>query len=144
MASIAEHREISVRDAVLLHPENGVMVGIGLWDNLAKILLPLIGKYDFELLFSRSLYINKMRYDGTGTVSGNVSTGARRSVYADLQDRLRDYGLEARNLAIIELLDTFIDALVLFIGEGLTEQVLNLAWHGRRPSRSHAGQQHTS
>jgi hypothetical protein len=138
MASIAEHRIVSVREAILLHPENGVLVGIGLWKNLAKVLLPLIGKYDFEFLFSRSLHLNRMRVDGTVSWETLAVT---RSAYEDLQDRFRDHGIEERNIAAIGLLNTFIDNLILLIGDGLTEQVLNWAWHEQRHPESSAVQQ---
>jgi hypothetical protein len=141
MATIAEHREISVRAAILLHPENGMLVANKLWQNLADILTPLIGRHDLECLFSRSLHLNKIQFPEV--VLGNTLVRSQRAC-SDFQAYRRDHGIEERNLAYIGLLDRFIDTLILLVGEGLTEQILNLAWRERRISQSCTVQHPTS
>lgn len=113
---------------MLLHPENGVANAIGLGENLAKIIFPLIGQHNFEYLFSRSLHLHDMTYAGMVPNSALVE----RSAYPYLHDRLRGHGIDEQNLASIGLLNTFIDTLILLLGEGLTEKVLNPAWQKQR------------
>jgi hypothetical protein len=125
LASIAEHRDISVRKAILLHPTNGAVATIGLWSNLDKILLPIIGRQNLNCILARSQYLNEIRLGGS---TGGCTFLKAKSICFDVQEGFSSHEIDEMNLASIGLLNTFIDILILLIGEGLTEQVLNLAW----------------
>lgn len=130
MTSIAEHRNVSLEQAILLHPENSLGASIVLWERLALILFPLIGKRNFECLFSRSLYLTQLRYDW---ITRSRANHGGESEYANLRICLDGDGIEGRSLASVSLLNTFIDTLVGLLGERLTEHVLNHAWTELKP-----------
>lgn len=124
MRSVATHQEVSVKGPILAHPEKALATAIGLWEKLAKVLIPLIGQYDFDSLFLRSLYLNSLRQGGMGA---RLAIADGKS-FRKLGSWLLGHPPEGRNLASVALLNTFIDLLILLTGVGLTEKVLDLAW----------------
>lgn len=125
MDSISEHWHLTLQRTIMSHPENTLETSVELWEQLAHPLLPLIGTPNFELLFSRSLHVTRHVYPWI--MPCRTARGTRLA-YADLRTCLSGDGVEETPLASISLLDTFIDILVLLVGEQITEHVLDLAW----------------
>lgn len=133
MVSINEHRHLTLEKTILLHPENTVNTSIELWERLVRPLLPLIGKLNFECLFSRSLHVTGLRYPW---IVPRPPLHASSVAYADLRTCLSGDGGEETGLASLSLLNAFIDILVLLLGERVTQHVLDLAWPEQKAATS--------
>ena len=131
MVSNNEHRQLMLQRAIMLRPETTVDTSIELWEQLMLPLLPLIGTLNFECLFSRSLHITRRIYPW---IIPRSHVNGPSVAYADLRSCLAGDGVEETSLASISLLNTFIDTLVLLVGERLTQHVLDLAWPEHRAS----------
>lgn len=100
-------------------------VTIDLWEKLAFELISIIGEGGFQSLYSRSIHL-------AGTTFPWITLGHPEqradSRFADLKINLEGRDLTQASEASITLLITFIDILILLIGDLLTTSILRSAW----------------
>lgn len=95
-----------------------------LWQQLADQLTPIIGNSGFNALYLRSLHMARTAH-GWLPQHDLLPTSAALSL---LQQALRQHDEDDASAASITLLNTFIDTLILLIGELLTSSILREAW----------------
>jgi hypothetical protein len=106
-------------------PEAVVDVTIDLWERLAAELIAIIGEGGFQSLYSRSAHLVSATFPWMVLSHPWQQTDSR---FADLKKSLEGREFEETSEASITLLITFVDILVLLIGEHLTTSILHSAW----------------
>lgn len=124
MGSIATYQQVSVKEGILAHPEKALATSIDLWEKLAAVLGPLIGQRDFDRLFFRSLHLSNLRIYQINV--RHPHTDSRP--YRKLESLFVGQSVEVGNHGSVALLNSFIDILVLLLGERLTAKILDQAW----------------
>jgi hypothetical protein len=94
------------------------------YDDLASVLVPLIGQAGFDAVTSRALYLGEREYPTVKAGGGTEETGtfAPVSIWLMQQDAGVAMDAAATILAIVAQL------LVTFIGEPLTMRLLRKGW----------------
>ena len=100
-------------------------VTIDLWEKLAFELISIIGEGGFQSLYSRSIHLAGTTFPWI-TLSHPEQPADSR--FADLKINLEGRDLTQASEASITLLITFIDILILLIGDLLTTTILRSAW----------------
>ena len=125
MATTDEHRHQAIRNAVLLRPEAVVDQTIALWEQLASELISIIGEHGFQSLYSRSVH---MAAAASPWIMLCQSTQSTDPEFTGLRNCLEARDFTEVSEASVVLLNTFIDILILLIGEPLTSRILRSAW----------------
>jgi len=125
MANNDNQLHTAIRQTLAGRPGALVDVSVELWVQLEAELSALIGDGGFQALFARSVHAVGAAYpwltaetrlwSGTGDFSG-------------LRRCLEQREQEEAKLACIALFTTFIDILIVLIGELLTTSILRSAW----------------
>lgn len=125
MASIDDHWLQAIQLAITQRPDAMVNTSINLWKRLASTLNSNIGEVAFQALFLRSV-------NTTGKVfPWMMPTHVFHTAESDfegLRTCLEGQGITESSIASSSLLNTFIDMLILLLGEHLTTSILRLAW----------------
>lgn len=106
-------------------PEAIVDVSIHLWETLAHELVSIIGEGGFQSLYKRSLHLTAATFPW---MTSCFSSKPNDAGFVELKKCLAEQDSTNAGEASTALLITFIDILVLLIGELLTSSILRLAW----------------
>ena len=131
MASIAHHLHQKIQLAITQRPDAVVNTSIDLWKMLASTLNSTIGAVGFHTLFLRSVYT-------TGKTFPWIMPGhafqAPDFEFEELRACLEGQVVTESSAASASLLNTFVDMLILLLGEQLTTVILKSAWRDRNNS----------
>ena len=116
--SVLRRRSASDRDVAAVAATAG-----GAYDDLARVLIPLIGKVGLDAVISRALHLAQHEYRPVKP-AGTDQTGGFAEVSAWLTQQ--DSGVAMDAAATV--LATVAGLLVAFIGESLTMRLLRKAW----------------
>lgn len=101
-------------------------ITVQLWEQLAKSLMPIIGKDGFRTLYDRSVHLAGEKYDWLS--NAQLLLARADAPFDVLQEILQGRTHQEASEAGILLLNTFIDILALLIGDHLTTNLLCAAW----------------
>jgi hypothetical protein len=129
MVTSTEQRHQLIARAVLRRPDDAPDAGVAAvsaqrWRQLARQLCPIIGDGGFMALYMRNLHVMRRQYSWLPQHEA-LPTGA---AFAALEQALQECDPAAAASASTALLCTFIDTLILLIGELLTTSILREAW----------------
>lgn len=129
MVTSTELRHQRIARAVLQQPDAAAVAGVPAvsalrWRQLARQLCPVIGDGGFMALYLRSLHVARNQYDWLPQHEALPADAA----FAQLEQALLPHDAATAASASTALLCTFIDTLILLIGELLTTSVLREAW----------------
>jgi len=125
MVTSTEQRHQLIARAILPDPGGAGVAAISAqrWHQLAGQLCPIIGDGGFMAIYLRSLHVTRNQYTWLPQHDA-IPAGA---AFAALGQALRECPADAGG-ASTALLCTFIDTLILLIGELLTTSILREAW----------------
>ena len=106
-------------------PDALVRVTLDLWLGLATELTSIIGEGGFQSLYERSMHLVHGRFPWMAASHSPASTD---SAFAELKICLEGRDFTEASEASVALLNTFIDILIVLIGELLTTSILRSAW----------------
>ena len=129
MASIEHHRHQTIQLAIKPPFEAMLNASIDLWQRLASTLNLTIGNVGFQTLFSRSVHTTRKTFPW---MMPGCAFHAAKSQFIGLRTCLEGQGITESSAASASLLNTFIDLLILLLGEQLTTSILRSAWSDRR------------
>jgi hypothetical protein len=106
---------------------------VGAWEQIARVLAPIIGEGGFRALYARGLYLTRPKYPWLAATHGREQTD---SPFSGLRVSLERRELTEAREASSALLVTFTELLATFIGEELTRRLLGSVrgYDGPRPS----------
>jgi hypothetical protein len=125
MATNDDQRHRMIEKAVMQRPEALVAVTLHLWERLSFELTSIIGEGGFQSLYARSVHLVRVRYPWIVPIHSSQPSD---SAFASLKSCLEERDLTEGNEASVALLSTFIDILIVLIGELLTTSILRSAW----------------
>ena len=121
---LLQRRQISRLDG-FEQPEALAKHTVQLWEAMATELIPLIGEEGFTILYNRSLYLTQL--DFLWLAAGQVAQPGEWHFTALLKSLEERPVIEAA-ASSKALFVTFMDILVVLIGEPLTTSILSKAW----------------
>lgn len=98
---------------------------LGIWEQVASRLAPVIGARGVDVLFSRSLHLTSAAFPWLAVAGEQGRPDAQR---AGLKARLAGRETDAATAASCALLVTFTELLASLIGESLTGRLLGPVW----------------
>ncbi|MBA3696760.1 MAG: hypothetical protein H0W85_08410 [Methylotenera sp.] len=115
-----------------LSPSNPLIIQntIILWTKLADQLIPIIGNDGFAMLYARSLFLARTKFEWLPAPQVLDPAASR---FDALSDCLRKQSITKSSKGSEALLCSFIDILTLLIGEPLTTSILHAAWGDAAP-----------
>ncbi len=125
MATNDNQRHRMIKKAVMQRPEALVAVTLHLWERLSFELTSIIGEGGFQSLYARSVHLVRVRYPWIAPIHSSQPSAI---AFASLRSCLEERDLTEINEASVALLSTFIDILIMLIGELLTTSILRSAW----------------
>ncbi|WP_426072537.1 hypothetical protein [Janthinobacterium sp. DSP2-3-3] len=128
MASIPHHLHQTIQLAITQRPDAVVNTSIDLWKMLASTLKSTIGEVGFHTLFLRSVYTTGKTFPWM--MPGHAFQAAE-SEFKKLRACLEGQVISESTAASASLLNTFVDMLILLLGEQLTTVILRSAWRDR-------------
>lgn len=106
-------------------PEAVAEVSVGLWLQLSKSLVAIIGQEGFEALYDRSLHLASEAHRWLVDEVPHASESTR---FERLHSALQSKDLAEATSATVLLLSTFTGILSTLIGQQLTTNILRAAW----------------
>jgi hypothetical protein len=107
------------------HPETGADAAIGLWEQMAREIISIVGEGGFNSLYARSVFLTQATYPWLATSALTRQTEHRfANLRMSLEGQTPEQASEGNSLLMI----TFIDSLAALIGEELTSSILLSAW----------------
>lgn len=125
MASTTQHRLQTIQQAIAQRPDAMVNTSIDLWERLASVLILTIGADSFQMLFWRSVHTTGKIFPW---LTRDHAGHAAEYRFAVLRTCLEGQAVAESSVASASLLNTFIDTLILLLGEPLASNVLSSAW----------------
>ncbi|MGK5049627.1 hypothetical protein ACQ4WP_27580 [Janthinobacterium sp. GB4P2] len=128
MASIAHSLHQTIQLVITQRPDAVVNTSIDLWKMLASTLNSTIGEVGFHTLFLRSVYTTGKTFPWM--MPGHAFQAAEFE-FEKLRACLEGQVITESSAASASLLNTFVDMLILLLGEQLTTVILRSAWRDR-------------
>lgn len=104
---------------------------LGIWQQVADRLAPVIGVQGVAILFSRALHLTRTDFPWLALAGGHVESAAQ---LASLKARLAERDPDDATAASYSLLVNVIEILATLLGESLTERLLEPVWVSTPPS----------
>lgn len=102
-----------------------IRAALGNWEKLSAILIPLLGKFSFYLIYRRSLDLSKSVFPWLPMATGSSQV---HEAFADLGRALEGQGSGELTQVNLALLHPFAELLAALIGERLTSVYLRAAF----------------
>jgi hypothetical protein len=119
------HHHKWVLRAFSRQPDDIGAASLQLWENLARELISIIGEAGFESLYSRCVFLMQDEFSWLQLSRSSTQIGTR---FSELKHQLNQQELALAERASRRLLDTFMRLLSGLIGDGLTRNILQVAW----------------
>lgn len=103
---------------------------LGIWQQVADRLAPVIGVRGVAILFSRALHLTRTDFPWLVLDGGHVENAAQ---LASLKTRLAERDPDDASAASYALLVNVIEILATLLGESLTERLLEPVWMSTPP-----------
>jgi hypothetical protein len=124
MASVNHHRHW-IQQMLAQRPDAMVNTSIDLWDELGAVLNLTVGEVAFQTLFSSSIRSAGKRFPW---MTGRHVVPSVKLRFEVLRTCLEGQVITESSAASAFLLNTFIDSLIVLLGEELTANILMVAW----------------
>lgn len=137
MESVGDRWHQIVKKTFTRHPDDVPRISVVLWERLTTELVSIIGDGGFQSIYSRSIYLTSASFPWVAQVLLPPSDEQNGSRFASLGISLQAQDCAKASEASLHLLRTYIDILVLLIGESLTTTILSTAWGNDNLERFH-------
>lgn len=128
MESIGDRWYQVINQTFARQPDDVHGISVVLWERLTSELVSIIGTGGFQSIYTRSVHLTSASFPWITQVLPFPSAEKNGSRFTGLGISLHAQDNASASEASLYLLKTYIDILILLIGESLTTAILRAAW----------------